>query len=180
MDSNNILGIDLGTTYSVCAYINEDGQPEVIENCDGNRLTPSVVLIEDGHVNVGEIAKEKAITQSEDVISTVKNYMGRKEVFKVSSGAEYTPEIISGYIIKKIVQDAEKKTKKKFGQVVITVPAYFSDAQRIATDQAAKLAGVTLAKSLLNEPTAAAIYFVHKKKIKKREYHGLRSWRRYF
>lgn len=161
-----ILGIDLGTTYSAGAYLNDEGDPEIIENSEGERLTPSVVLIEDGNVIVGDVAKGKIVTQPQDVIATVKNSMGQKCLFKVSNGKEYTPEQISGYIIRKIVDDAEERLNRKIDKVIITVPAYFSDAQRKSTEQAAQIAGVTLAKSLLNEPTAAAIYFAHKKKLK--------------
>lgn len=162
-----VLGIDLGTTYSVGAYLNDEGDPEVVENSEGGRLTPSVVLVEKGHASVGDVAKEKMVTQPQDIVATVKNYMGQKHIFKVSTGEEYTPEVISSYIIRKIVNDAGKRLNQKIDQVIITVPAYFSDAQRMSTEQAAQLAGVKLAKPLLNEPTAAAIYFAHKKKLEK-------------
>lgn len=161
-----ILGIDLGTTYSVCAYLDENGEPKVVENCDGGRVTPSVVQIEGEHVHVGEIAKDHSITDPQNVISTVKNYMGSKHIFRVSSGKEYNPETISGFIIKKLVQDASQKLKQEINDVVITVPAYFSDAQRESTKQAAQLAGVNMIASV-NEPTAAALYYAHENKLKK-------------
>lgn len=160
-----ILGIDLGTTYSVCAYLDDKGNPQVIENFEGEKLTPSVVQIEDGNVIVGEIAKDNSIIDAKNVISTVKNYMGNKHEFVLSSGEVHTPESISSFILKKLVIVASKKLETEIKDVVITVPAYFTDAQREATRQAAQLAGLNLV-GCIEEPTAAALCYVHENEIK--------------
>lgn len=162
-----ILGIDLGTTYSVGAYIDEKNEPQIIINAEGDAMTPSVVFWDkdsDNEVIVGKIAKENTMYYPEDVISVIKNEMGKKIVVKEVDGMKYTPEMISSHIIKKIVQDAEAVIGEKINDVVITVPAYFSDAQRKATEDAATIAGVTL-KGMINEPTAAALCYVNKKNI---------------
>ncbi len=162
-----ILGIDLGTTYSVGAYVDADGEPKVAVNSEGERLTPSVVMVEDKkRYIVGSVAKENCMIQPEDVISTVKNHMGKKVKFKVPCEVEYSPEEISSFIIKKVVKDSGESTGKRIDQVVVTVPAYFTDAQRKATEDAVALAGVNLA-GMINEPTAAALYYVHKNKLDK-------------
>lgn len=163
-----VLGIDLGTTYSVAAYVDEKGEVQVITNGEGERLTPSV-FFEDtpNSIVIGEIAKENAYLRPQDVVSVVKNHMGKKDKFKTSSGREYVPEEISSYIIRKMVQDAQTFIgKDKIEDVVITVPAYFNDAQRKATSDAAKIAGVNMIGSI-NEPTAAMLSYVHKNEIKK-------------
>ncbi len=156
-----ILGIDLGTTYSVGAYKDTSGHIQIIRNSDGDALTPSVVLFEDSKdVVVGECAKETAVIRPSDVISVVKNHMGKKEVLKNLDGRDYTPEMISSFIVRKIVTDAEKYVGESVEGVVITVPAYFSDAQRKATQDAASIAGVKLL-GIINEPTAAALAYVN-------------------
>ena len=160
-----VLGIDLGTTYSVGAYIDENHVPQVIVNSEGNTMTPSVVLLDsDNEIVVGDVAKDSIIIRPEDVISVVKNDMGKKIVVKEVGGKKYTPEMISSFIIRKIVQDAEKYTGEKIKDVVITVPAYFNDAKRKATEDAATIAGVNLI-GMINEPTAAARYYVNKSNI---------------
>lgn len=159
------LGIDLGTTYSVGAYIDREGIPQVILNSEGNTMTPSVVLLDsEEQIIVGEVAKDNAIIRPEDVISVIKNDMGKRIVVKEKDGKEYTPEMISSFIIRKIVQDAEAVTGKTVTNVVITVPAYFKDSQRKATEDAAVIAGVPLG-GMINEPTAAALCYVHKHDI---------------
>ena len=156
-----ILGIDLGTTYSVGAYINKDGDPCVVPNLDGENTTPSVVYFEDeSSVVVGNAAKDNCIIDSQNVVSTVKNYMGEKKTYKSTYGKEYTPEVISSFILKKIVSDAEKRMGESIEDVVITIPAYFTDAQRIATEDAARIAGLNLLATI-NEPTAAALYYAN-------------------
>lgn len=160
-----VLGIDLGTTYSAAAYLDKNGEVQMITNKEGDRTTPSVFFEESpGHVVVGEVAKENALIRPQDVISVVKNFMGSKEKFKLSSGREYTPEEVSSFIIRKIVQDAESFTGEKIREVVITVPAYFTDAQRKATEDAATIAGVKMI-GVINEPTAAMLSYAHKSKI---------------
>lgn len=162
-----ILGIDLGTTYSVCAYLDENGEPQTIVNTEGSRITPSVVFFEsDTSVVVGQSAKDNSITFPEDVISAVKNDMGTKKKYTSSYGDEYTPEVISSFILKKIVSDANKylNCEKPIKDVIITIPAYFTDAQRVATEDAAKIAGLNLIRTI-NEPTAAALYYATKSKL---------------
>ena len=156
------LGIDLGTTYSVGAYVNKDGVPQVILNSEGNTMTPSVVLLDsDNEIVVGEVAKDNVIIRPDNVISVIKNDMGKKIIVKEMGGKQYTPEMISSFIIRKIVQDAEAVTGDKVSSVVITVPAYFKDSQRKATEDAATIAGVPLG-GMINEPTAAALCYVNK------------------
>ena len=162
-----ILGIDLGTTYSVGAYINDGGEPKVITNSEGNTTTPSVVLFDtDKNIVVGDAAKEKTVVQPDDVISTVKNQMGNKMVLKEWNDQKYTPEMISSFIIRKVIQDASKLFGKKITGVVVTVPAYFNDAKRKATEDAITLAGIPLV-GIINEPTAAALCYVNKNKLQK-------------
>ena len=154
------LGIDLGTTYSVGAYLDDKGNPNVVTNMEGSQTTPSVVYFEGPNsVVVGQTAKDNSIINPGDVVSAVKNYMGEKKVFRSSHGQEYSPEAISGFILKKIVSDAGKRLdlKEKIKDVVVTIPAYFSDAQRMATEDAVKIAGLNLL-GMINEPTAAALY----------------------
>lgn len=156
------LGIDLGTTYSVGAYIDSEGNPNVILNSEGNTMTPSVVLLDsDEEIVVGEVAKDNVIIRPDDVISVIKNDMGKKIVVKETGSKKYTPEMISSFIIRKIVQDAEAASGEKVESVVITVPAYFKDSQRKATEDAATIAGVPLG-GMINEPTAAALCYVNK------------------
>lgn len=152
------IGIDLGTTFSVAAQV-KDGQSEVVPNREGARLTPSVVLVqEDGKVVVGDAAKEQAVIVPEGVVTAVKNYMGKQHSFHLSDGKDYTPEMISSFILRRLVEDVERFTGQKVDGAVVTIPAYFTDAQRKATEDAAKLAGLNLLGTI-NEPTAAAIYY---------------------
>ena len=162
-----ILGIDLGTTYSVASYLDDNGTPQVITNMEGSQLTPSVVYFEGSNsVIVGQTAKDNSIIHPDDVVSAVKNYMGEKKIYRSSSGQEYTPEVVSSFILKKIVSDAEKRldATEPIKDVVITIPAYFTDAQRTATEDAAKIAGLNLIGTI-NEPTAAALYYAVNSKI---------------
>ena len=130
-----VLGIDLGTTYSVGAYVDKEGIPQIIDNSEGSNITPSVVLFDDEQdIVVGDVAKENAVIRSDDVISVVKRHMGEQIVLKERDGQKYTPEMISSFILRKVVQDAESALGEKVTDAVITVPAYFSDAQRKATE----------------------------------------------
>lgn len=159
------LGIDLGTTYSVGAYVDDENTPQVIINSEGNTMTPSVVLLDtDDEIVVGDVAKDNVIIRPSDVISVIKNDMGKKIVVKEVGDKKYTPEMISSFIIRKIVQDAEQAIGEKVTNVVITVPAYFKDSQRKATEDAATIAGVPLG-GMINEPTAAALCYVNKNQI---------------
>ena len=163
-----ILGIDLGTTYSVCSYIDENGEPQIITNMEGQRTTPSVVYFEnESSVIVGQTAKENSICCPADVVSAIKNHMGEKDYqFVTSFGQSYTPEVISGLILRKMVTDANQflGTETPLNRVVITIPAYFTDAERTATENAARIAGLELVRTI-NEPTAAALYYAVKSKL---------------
>lgn len=166
------LGIDLGTTYSVGAYIKPDGEAEVIFNSEGEKTTPSVVYIENkDSVVVGQVAKDMSSAYPKDVISLVKNSMGKSkkdgtpEQFETSHGI-YSPEAISAFILKKIVSDANLylNPDSPITDVVVTIPAYFDDAQRKATEDAIAIAGLNRL-ALINEPTAAAFYYANKSGI---------------
>ena len=155
--NKKIIGIDLGTTNS-CVAVLEGGEPHVIPNPEGNRTTPSVVAFKaDGDELVGEIAKRQAVTNVDNTISSIKRKMGTKE--KVSAnGKKYTPEEISAKILMKLKKDAESYLGETVSEAVITVPAYFNDAQRQATKNAGKIAGLDV-KRIINEPTAAALAY---------------------
>lgn len=163
-----ILGIDLGTTYSVCSFVDENGEPQIVTNLEGQRTTPSVVYFEsDSSVIVGQAAKENSIRCPGDVVSAIKNHMGERDFrFVPSSNKEYSPEVISGLILKKLVFDANAflGMERPVNQVVITIPAYFTDAERTATENAARIAGLDLVRTI-NEPTAAALYYAVKSRI---------------
>ena len=152
-----IIGIDLGTTNS-CVAVMEGGQPTVIANTEGARTTPSVVAFsKDGERMVGNVAKRQAITNPERTISSIKRHMGSD--YKVNiDGKAYTPQEISAIILQKLKTDAESYLGEKVTEAVITVPAYFTDAQRQATKDAGKIAGLDV-KRIINEPTAAALAF---------------------
>ncbi|HEY0070896.1 MAG TPA: molecular chaperone DnaK [Chloroflexia bacterium] len=182
----HILGIDLGTTNSVIAVI-EAGEPTVIPNAEGANLTPSVVAVsKSGERLVGQVAKRQAITNPENTIFSIKRFMGRKfndpEVqrdiklvpYKVTEapngdiqvwlgGKAYSPQEVSAMILQKLKTDAEQYLGEKITQAVITVPAYFNDAQRQATKDAGKIAGLEVAR-IINEPTASALAYGLEKK----------------
>ncbi|HXG93538.1 MAG TPA: molecular chaperone DnaK [Blastocatellia bacterium] len=179
-----IIGIDLGTTNSVVAVM-EGGEPLVIENAEGSRTTPSVVAFtKDGNRLVGQVAKRQAVTNPENTIYSIKRFMGRRfdevteemkmvpykvtqagnDVRIVAGGKEWSPPEISAMILQKLKQAAEDKLGQKITQAVITVPAYFNDAQRQATKDAGRIAGLEVMR-IVNEPTAAALaYGLDKKK----------------
>jgi molecular chaperone DnaK len=152
-----IVGIDLGTTNS-CVAVIEGGEPVVIANAEGARTTPSVVAFgKDGERMVGQVAKRQAITNPEKTISSIKRQMGSD--YKVSiDGKQYTPQEISAMILQKLKADAEAYLGDTVTEAVITVPAYFTDAQRQATKDAGKIAGMEV-KRIINEPTAAALAY---------------------
>ena len=152
-----IIGIDLGTTNS-CVAVYEGGEPVVIPNPEGSRTTPSVVAFtKTGERLVGQVAKRQAITNPDRTVSSIKREMGRE--YKVSvDGKNYTPQEISAMILQKLKADAEAYLGTTVTEAVITVPAYFSDAQRQATKDAGKIAGLDV-KRIINEPTAAALAF---------------------
>ena len=152
-----IIGIDLGTTNS-CVAVMEGGKPVVIPNAEGMRTTPSVVAFtKTGERLVGEPAKRQAVTNAERTISSIKRHMGTD--YKVSiDGKDYTPQEISAMILQKLKADAESYLGEKVTEAVITVPAYFNDAQRQATKDAGKIAGLKVER-IINEPTAAALAY---------------------
>ncbi|MCR4674278.1 MAG: Hsp70 family protein [Lachnospiraceae bacterium] len=160
------IGIDLGTTYSVAAYVDENDNVKVIPNAEGDNSTPSVVLFEeDKSIIVGEEAKNSSFINADDVVIDAKSSMGKNVVLMEKNGKKYTPEQISSFIIRKLVGDSEKAIGEDVDGVVITVPASFSDAKRKATEDAARMAGVNLI-GMINEPTAAAICYIKAHDIK--------------
>ncbi|HAN57378.1 MAG TPA: molecular chaperone DnaK, partial [Erysipelotrichaceae bacterium] len=152
---SKIIGIDLGTTNS-CVSVMENGEAKVIANPEGMRTTPSVVAFKNGEIIVGEAAKRQAVTNP-DTVSSIKRHMGTDYKAKVN-GKEYTPEEISAMILQNLKATAEAYLGEKVTEAVITVPAYFNDAQRQATKDAGKIAGLDV-KRIINEPTAAALAF---------------------
>ena len=176
-----VIGIDLGTTNSVVAVM-EAGEPTVLENAEGSRLTPSVVAVtKSGERLVGQVAKRQAVTNPENTVFSIKRLMGRKyddpevqrtiksvpykitraangDVRVVLGGREYSPPEISAMILQKLRVDAEAKLGERITQAVITVPAYFNDAQRQATKDAGTIAGLEVLR-IINEPTAASLAY---------------------
>src|ERR1700742_4301368 len=172
------VGIDLGTTNSVVAVL-EAGEPSVIPNAEGARTTPSVVAFtKTGEVLVGQVAKRQAITNPENTIYSIKRFIGRRyeevaeemkivpykvdregdHVVVVAQGKKYTPQQISAFILQKLKKAAENYLGQPVQDAVITVPAYFNDAQRQATKDAGRIAGLEV-KRIINEPTAAALAY---------------------
>src|SRR5256886_3138485 len=174
-----VIGIDLGTTNSVVAVM-EGGNPTVIPNQEGSRLTPSVVAFtKDGEILVGQVAKRQAITNPENTVFSIKRFMGRRhdevvqeiklvpyKVVKAANGEarievrgkQYAPPEISAMILRKLKEAAEAYLGEKVTQAVITGPAYFNDSQRQATKDAGKIAGLEVLR-IINEPTAAALAY---------------------
>ena len=177
-----VLGIDLGTTNSVAAVI-EAGEPVVVENAEGGRTTPSVVAVNTrtGERYVGQVAKRQAVTNPENTLFSVKRLMGRKfgdaeikqaserlpykivpgtdgDAYVEMAGESHAPPQISSFILQKIKQDAETKLGERISQAVITVPAYFNDAQRQATKDAGTIAGLEVLR-IINEPTASSLAY---------------------
>ena len=152
---SKIIGIDLGTTNS-CVAVLEGGEAKVIPNAEGNRTTPSVVSFKNGEEKVGDVAKREALT-STDVISSIKRKMGTKDKVE-AGGKKYTPEEISAKILMNLKKSAEAYLGQEVTKAVITVPAYFNDAERQATKNAGKIAGLDVER-IINEPTAAALAY---------------------
>lgn len=154
-----IFGIDLGTTYSCIAFVNDYGQPEVVPNEESQMTTPSVVAFEEGgSVSVGDAAKEMLGSDPDNVCSTIKREMGKRDFTFNAFGVDYTPETISSLILKKVVRDAAVNIGEEIKDVVITCPAYFGLEERKATENAGVIAGLNVL-GILNEPTAAAISY---------------------
>src|SRR5213594_1314118 len=173
-----IIGIDLGTTNS-CVAVMEGGEPKVIPNEEGGRTTPSVVgFTKTGERLVGQVAKRQAITNPENTVSSIKRFMGRRfdevseemkmvpykverdgdHVVVIAQGKKYTPPEISAMILQKLKKAAEDYLGEKVTDAVVTVPAYFNDAQRQATKDAGRIAGLNVLR-IVNEPTAAALAY---------------------
>ncbi|NTV91135.1 MAG: Hsp70 family protein, partial [Clostridiales bacterium] len=152
-----VIGIDLGTTNS-CVAVMEGGEPVVIANAEGNRTTPSVVAFsKTAERLVGQVAKRQAITNPERTVISIKRDMGTDKKVKIDDKS-YTPQEISAMILQKLKADAEAYLGETVTQAVITVPAYFSDAQRQATKDAGRIAGLEVLR-IINEPTAAALAY---------------------
>lgn len=152
-----ILGIDLGTTNSAVAVV-QDGRPQILPNREGDYITPSVVFFEGDRPVVGAAAKHSAVLDPNNVVARVKRRMGDATYRATTDSREYSAEEVSGYILKRLREDAEEATGESFGSAVITVPAYFQDAQRKATIDAGSIAGLTV-PAIINEPTAAALAY---------------------
>jgi len=153
-----VYGIDLGTTYSAIAYVDEHGKPVIVPNQESERITPSVVLFDGENIIVGNTAKESAKVEPHRVVSRIKQSMGDPNFVFQYEGQAYSPEDISSFILRKVVGDAEIALGEKITDVVITCPAYFGTPEREATVNAGRLAGLNV-RAILNEPTAAAIAY---------------------
>src|SRR5213082_3330785 len=152
------VGIDLGTTNSVIAVL-EGGEPTVIPNAEGHRITPSVVgFAKTGEILVGEVAKRQAITNPDRTVRSIKRHMGEKDWSLDVDGKKWTPQEVSAQILGKLKRDAEAFLGDTVTQAVVTVPAYFDDAQRQATKEAGQIAGLEVLR-IINEPTAAALAY---------------------
>lgn len=155
----NVIGIDLGTTYCAIGVVDSQGHPELIENREGDRTTPSVVLFQDDEALVGEMAKRSAAVAPADVIQFVKRHMGDPAWrFVTSTGRQFGAEDVAAMILRRLKEDAEAGLESVVSDAVITVPAYFDDPRRKATIDAARIAGLNVS-GLLNEPTAAALVY---------------------
>ncbi len=154
-----VVGIDLGTTFSALAVVNKYGRPEILINRDGERITPSVVLFDHSGPIVGSIAKRSAVANPLNVVQFVKRQLGDKNwKFRTEQNEVYTPEEISAMILRRLKEDAETLLGEPITDAVITVPAYFDDAQRKATQDAGRIAGLNVLR-IINEPTAAALAY---------------------
>ncbi|MEO2018718.1 MAG: Hsp70 family protein [Fuerstiella sp.] len=155
------VGIDLGTTYSAIAYMDDDGNPTLANNADGQPITPSVVLLDDDRVVVGPTFERIAIASGDQIVEAIKREMGNSEYHVMYQNKRLTPEFISALIIKKMKQDAEKELGP-IANAVITVPYYFNDVRRKATQDAGRIAGLNVI-DIINEPTAATLAYAWQK-----------------
>ena len=153
---SKIVGIDLGTTMSAVAVL-EGGKPKIIPNAEGSNITPSIVSIKNGEILVGDVARRQAIVNPKNTVRSIKRLMGTKETVEID-GKDYKPEEISAMILQKLKKDAEAYLGTKITDAVITVPAYFDDAQRQATKNAGQIAGLNVQR-IVNEPTAASLAY---------------------
>jgi len=158
-DVKFVFGIDLGTTYSCISYVDESGRTVVLNNSEGSNVTPSVVnFASPSEVVVGQIAKETAVIEPGNTSSLVKTLMGKSDFAINYNGEDISPEEVSAYILKKLAKDASDAVDQEVKDVVITVPAYFGNAHRVATENAGRIAGLNVLE-IINEPTAAALYY---------------------
>src|SRR5262245_20545042 len=155
--SGKLVGIDLGTTFSAIATLDDRGQAVTLPNIEGEMLTPSAVLIEDGSAVVGQAARDVALEQPERVAMVVKRSMGHASLGHQIAGRDFRPETLSAIILRKLVADAERRIGP-IAKAVITVPAYFDDTRRKATKDAGRIAGLDVV-DILDEPTAAALAY---------------------
>ena len=157
------IGIDLGTTFSVVAMLNEAGQPETLVNAEGDRLTPSLVLFDNDQVIVGKEALKALASEAEWVAECSKRDIGHRVFHKAIGGKQYPPEVIEAFILNKLRVDTTARIGD-YEKVVITVPAYFDEVRRKATQDAGYMAGFEV-MDIINEPTAAAVAFGYQKGI---------------
>src|SRR5436190_20101589 len=155
--SGKLVGIDLGTTFSAIATLDDRGQAVTLPNIEGEMLTPSAILLEDGAAVVGQAARDVALEQPQLVAQIVKRYMGHPKYPHPVASHDFRPETLSAIILKKLVQDAERRIGP-VSKAVITVPAYFDDTRRKATKDAGRIAGLDVL-DILDEPTAAALAY---------------------
>lgn len=156
------VGIDLGTTFSAIAQLDNEGKPVSLPNADGKTITPSVVLLgDDGKVIVGPSFERMSIEKPQNIVEAIKRQMGNKDFFVIYQGKKLTPEFVSALILKKLRQDAEKSVGP-IANAVITVPYYFNDVRRKATQDAGKIAGLNVI-DIINEPTAATLAYAWEK-----------------
>src|ERR1700757_4566346 len=155
--TGKLVGIDLGTTFSAIATLDDHGQAVTLPNLEGEMLTPSAVLVEDDCVVVGQAARDVALERPDRVAMLIKRHMGHPSFGQSIAGRDFRPETLSAIILRKLVQDAERRIGH-IGKAVITVPAYFDDTRRKATKDAGRIAGLDVL-DILDEPTAAALAY---------------------
>ncbi|WP_028128956.1 Hsp70 family protein [Selenomonas sp. AE3005] len=155
-----VFGIDLGTTYSCIAYVDENGMPTVVKNMEGDNTTPSVVFFEDeNNVTVGQVAKENAVIEPQKTVSFVKEHMGKDDFDFAPYGQKISPEEVSSHILRKVTKDAAEQLGTEVKDVVITCPAYFGTAECLATKHAGEIAGLNVL-AIIREPAAAALSYL--------------------
>src|ERR1700736_6771454 len=160
MSQRKAVGIDLGTTFSAVAHIDSYGKPQIIPNSENERITPSVILFDNMNVVVGTLARNSAVAEPEKIVDFIKREIGKSksQFHREFNGKKYSAEELSALILRKLKNDAEKYLKEAVTDAVITVPAYFNDAERTATITAGQLAGFNVLQ-IVNEPTAAALAY---------------------
>ncbi len=154
------VGIDLGTTFSAIACIDDHGKPQIIPNSENERITPSVILFDGQNAIVGSVAQQSAVAEPQNIVDFIKREMGKsmEQFHRAFNGRNFSAEELSALIVTKLKHDAEKYLGETITDAVITVPAYFNDAERTATIHAGQLAGLNVLQ-VINEPTAAALAY---------------------